>query len=212
MLRNPTQYVCLNSLALALLCGPVDGHATEQQLVLLYNQAHVPAETLSEGADWASRIMRASGIELNWRDCLASPEEGVRCDQSFGPASLTVQVLPSSASCPHKRGLAWSSVSAHGANQRTLICMARVRDFMASNAPPFGTGQMLGHVIAHEMGHLLLALVGHTQSGIMVSPWLSVQMGLIARGELRFDYGQGKRMCDEVKRRTSAQRIARQVP
>ena len=65
---------------------------------------------------------------------------------------------------------------------------------------------MLGHVIAHEMGHLLLAMDGHTHQGIMSSPWADAQMRLIASGELLFTYVEGRRLCDEVKRRASALR------
>ena len=46
-MRNSTQYVCLAGMMLALLGGAVCSQAAERQIVLIYNQANVAAETMA---------------------------------------------------------------------------------------------------------------------------------------------------------------------
>jgi hypothetical protein len=202
-MRNSTQYVYLNGLVLALLCGgAVRSQAAERQIVLLYNQAKVTTETLAEAEGSASRIMRRSEIELQWPACSVHAEEGRSdCREYWDREPLIIQVLPSGGDFPNKRCLGWSSVGADGGSERAVIYMDRMDKFMTSDAPPLSLGQMLGHVMAHEMGHLLLSQVGHTRTGIMISPWGVQQLSDAARGELLFDYAESKKMQAEVKRR-----------
>jgi hypothetical protein len=45
---------------------------------------------------------------------------------------------------------------------------------------------MLGHVIAHELGHLLLPHGGHSVGGVMRAEWDPAQVMSAARGILTF--------------------------
>ncbi len=206
MLRNGTLVWCMRGLAAALLCGvSARSRTAERQVVLLYDDAHLSAEMMTEAEEWASRVMRDSEVELQWPSCSAHPKQGSSdCREYYDREPLIVQVLPFGNEFPNKTALAWSSVGANGRNQRAVVFMDRLRKFMDSDAPSFSLGRMLGYVIAHEMGHLLLAQVGHSRSGIMSGPWSSREFTLISRGQLRFDYPQGKQMREEVRRRASA--------
>ena len=55
-------------------------------------------------------------------------------------------------------------------------------------------GRILGSVIAHEMGHLLLGSSAHAISGIMRARWESAELHRIAMGTLMFLPEQSKRM------------------
>lgn len=45
---------------------------------------------------------------------------------------------------------------------------------------------LLGHVIAHEIGHLLLGTNAHSRMGIMRSQWHDEEVRSIAMGRLLF--------------------------
>ena len=61
---------------------------------------------------------------------------------------------------------------------------------------------VLGHVMAHELGHLLLGNKQHSVAGIMSFP---VDRGFLVRAakrELRFTRSQQRRLRREVRRRS----------
>jgi hypothetical protein len=51
-------------------------------------------------------------------------------------------------------------------------------------------GVLLGYVIAHEIGHLLLPYDAHSESGIMRAAWDKAQATNAVMGTLTFDRGQ----------------------
>jgi hypothetical protein len=64
-------------------------------------------------------------------------------------------------------------------------------------------GLILGHVIAHEMGHALLNTDKHTDTGIMRAIWDMDDLFEGARGRLVFTPNQTEVMRTEVARRMS---------
>ena len=56
---------------------------------------------------------------------------------------------------------------------------------------------MLGHVVAHEMGHLLLPLHAHSSSGIMQA---GLNMQLAAQGGLFFTASQAYQIRTQLAR------------
>ena len=63
---------------------------------------------------------------------------------------------------------------------------------------------LLGHLIAHEIGHLLLGSNSHSRSGIMHVPWDRGQIERASLGTLLFTRQQAKRMGNHVSRRMGA--------
>jgi hypothetical protein len=45
-------------------------------------------------------------------------------------------------------------------------------------------GMVLGHAIAHELGHLLLGVDAHSPEGLMRAHWTSRDLALAAQGKL----------------------------
>jgi hypothetical protein len=70
---------------------------------------------------------------------------------------------------------------------------------------------MLGHVMAHEVGHLLLSLPGHTSKGIMIGPWEGKQLRQAAAGGLLFTPQEAWKMGEEVSRRMRQYLAAREA-
>jgi hypothetical protein len=62
----------------------------------------------------------------------------------------------------------------------------------------------LGHVIAHEIGHLLLGANSHSPVGIMRPQWRLADEVWMAKGALVFDTDQAKRMQMELTRLRAA--------
>src|SRR5262249_17293735 len=58
--------------------------------------------------------------------------------------------------------------------------------------------QLLAHVIAHELGHVLLRSGEHAKNGIMRARWDRADWRLVSAGILRFTPDQRERMRAEL--------------
>ena len=69
----------------------------------------------------------------------------------------------------------------------------------------FSPAVILGHIMAHEMGHRLLGADRHSRNGIMRAGWTRKDAQLASRGELLFTRTQGKRIRAQVLDRIRAE-------
>jgi hypothetical protein len=67
---------------------------------------------------------------------------------------------------------------------------------------------ILGSVIAHEVGHLLLGLNSHTSAGVMQPRWERKQVRQAMTGVLLFTHEQSKLVQAEAKRRMSLEAVS----
>ena len=72
-----------------------------------------------------------------------------------------------------------------------------------SSASP---ADIMGHVMAHELGHLLLGLNSHSSLGIMQAHWTDRQLRQMSMGFLKFD----KHQSDTMSARLGVH-VARQI-
>ena len=141
--------------------------------VRVYNYAKVPQPVLLSAKTEAARIYRQSGIDLILVDCPCSVEEVPMypaCDRlPPSPAVLQVKILPESMA---KRlqvpklefGLSMTP-KAGGFALNSRILYHRV-EALARKGITSRPG-LLGHILAHEIGHLLLGRSSHSREGIM---------------------------------------------
>jgi hypothetical protein len=64
--------------------------------------------------------------------------------------------------------------------------------------------QLLGHAIAHEIGHLLLNSSTHSSAGLMRARWSSKELIRASQGDLLFNASQAETMRGEVLRRITS--------
>jgi hypothetical protein len=57
-----------------------------------------------------------------------------------------------------------------------------------------GEGDLLGYVVVHELGHLLLGLDSHSAEGVMRGKWDLEALRQAARGTLIFSASEAERM------------------
>ncbi len=63
-----------------------------------------------------------------------------------------------------------------------------------ARAGALSDGVLLGHAVAHEVGHVLLGANSHSSAGIMRPFWRPVDEEWMAKGELVFASGEASRM------------------
>jgi hypothetical protein len=136
--------------------------------VRTYNYAAVPGHILIAGEQRAGEIFRRAGIELAWVDCPVSREELEKfpvCTQlTNDPRALTLNILPESMAAGYALPITNLGVTIQ--HHASFVFFYRVQ--LLSNVKGLSEPVVLGHIIAHELGHLLLGEGGHSDKGIMM--------------------------------------------
>ena len=143
--------------------------------VLLDDDAGVPAQTLERAQDEVIRIFRRSNIPFVWID-------GDGCYGSCLIIRIVSKPLGGGSRDPKVVGIAPGTRELRGTI--AFVFYERIRVY--SGQLGLDPSQMLGHVIAHELGHLLLPYGAHSVAGIMRPSWDRVQANRAAEGTLRF--------------------------
>ena len=145
-------------------CGARQPESPLKAIVRTYNYAQAPGEVLAGGERMAAEIFRYAGIELLWIDCPISLNELEKSAACKTITDLTVNILPESMASrfglPHSIGV---TVQQHA----SFVFYHRVRD-LADNTG-LSESAVLGPVMAHELGHLLLGEGVHSDKGIMMA-------------------------------------------
>ena len=163
---------------LVLCAGLTAGHTAAAQTpgqpivyVLIMDRAEVPADTLNRAQDEATRVFQLSGIALVWVDAET-------CQAGCLTVRIVTQPVSAKSRNPHMLGVAPSTQEARGIN--LWIFYPRIRAYSAELG--MHASQLLGHVMAHEMGHLLLPYGAHSLAGVMRPEWDRAQVQERRRG------------------------------
>lgn len=139
----------------------------EARVVLqVTDYARVPREYLLRAEEDASKIFGAIGVHVQWVDgYVAQPSDDRPATFSVIILSRRMVDLKCLSGSLADNALA-SSAKAAG---RVSVFFTRTDDFATRH--DLDRAQLLGTVIAHEVGHLLLPAHGHSSSGIMRAVW-----------------------------------------
>ncbi len=174
--------------------------------VRIYNYAQVSGDMLAEAQRKADAIFSRLGVETEWLHCPLNQEERRRnraCGRPCGPAHFVMYLLPRSMT-------EWATYAGDSVGvarvRDTSIFMYRVTELARQ---PLSTGLcrlavVLGHLMAHELGHLLLGPGSRSSTGIMSYPWRTKQLELAVRGRLFFTREQRERIRAGLRKRLAA--------
>jgi hypothetical protein len=199
MNRQLTRCV-LVSLAFA---GYVSAAEVQPRLtVLLYDFAGIAPDVLAMAKRQTAKVYGSSGVEIDWIACAASfskNELNPECIASR-PDRLEIRLLPEfKTRLLHPRagalGLALTSEKG-GFGTVAFIFADRAKEMGSSPASAFGL--ILGAIVAHELGHLLLGPGGHSLDGIMKTAWGSPEIVRSLQRQLHFTDKQSERIRAQV--------------
>ena len=161
------------SAVLANLVGAVTAEASDKVTVRvrLENGADVPRRILDGAQFDATRIYKRAGIDIVWVD---------RDDSARGTESRIIRVvLPTLKGADQYLRLEHVDKSALGDANAAANLIHIFWDRLAISASRQGRDEagLLGVVLAHEIGHVLLPGAGHSPTGIMQA---SVEVRMLA--------------------------------
>ena len=110
----------------------------------------------SQAKKVASVILASSGVKIQWHDPSKCPAEAIIITLSNNePASL-------------RPGLLAYALPFEGTH--VVVFYDRVKNDRVKNRPGYASS-VLGHVIAHEITHILQGAMWHSETGIMKAQW-----------------------------------------
>ncbi len=144
--------------------------------VLVYDYAEVAAETQQGAEKVATQILAKAGIQTVWQECSqAELLEQPECNRDSNPTKLVLRILPGSkaarAGYRFRSSICGFTVQHEGVGEGYLVTLFYA--CIEKTAENTGVAQSLimGHMVAHEIGHLLLPIQGHFRRGIMRAKW-----------------------------------------
>jgi len=151
--------------------------------IVVYDYANVPPDVLARAQTVVSRTFAEIGIDAQWMDVAsftwAMPAEPA-ARRTFVASVVQVNVIPPAM---HKvLGRKGSVLGGAGSSTRRVwIAFARIEQSAALAKADLG--DVLGAVIAHETGHVLMPEGSHAVSGLMQH---RIDPALIAQNRLSF--------------------------
>ena len=154
---------------LMMIGGGVAAQSPATLIVRLYNTAAIPPDELAAARNTADAILRNPGLEVTFRQCGSATDS---CDQPLTRSEVVVRIIdapPFNATLePDAFGLTYI---VKRTNRGWLATVFADRIGSAATRVGVEPGTLLGRVMAHEIGHLLLGVDYHGSAGVMRAEW-----------------------------------------
>lgn len=190
----------LRFMTIVLLCSAISGACAVQRdkirpdlKIRVFNYSSASAVVLEKATAEASAIFARSGIDLGWAYCPPrhSTTSDPECDSQPAPGEIRVRVLGRHLNNSFQDdvfGFAIAPTFATVYYDSAQLMVERTSE--SDSILP----AVLGCLIAHEIGHLLLGENQHTASGIMQASWNIRQIQQLMKGALQFTSKQAMQM------------------
>jgi hypothetical protein len=168
----------IESLLLVLIIS--SGHALAAERVesfvrvQIYDYAHVPADHLKRAQTIVSNTYRRIGVRTEWLSSIRPLEiEAGRATWPSGVEShLTIFVITAKMAArvqAPKNVVGYAAVTRGEMGRVAFVIDDRIQDVAVRSSTERAC--LLGVVIAHEIGHLLMPFGSHAPSGLMRGHW-----------------------------------------
>ena len=172
--------------------------ADAQVTVSVYNDAQVPPDTLTWAEQQAAKIFSRARLDVRWLRCthINSGVRAAACNGFDVPGHVAVRIIAHTPSSESDAAFGVAFLAPDGTGRYSDVFWKRAQGLHANSNVDLGG--ILGSVIAHEIGHLLLGSNAHAISGIMRAHWESSELHRIAMGTLMFLPEESNRMHERI--------------
>lgn len=196
-MRAIATYAVMAALVATMPPAGVRAESSVPLTVRLYNTSGIPASELAAARRAAESILRDIWPDVVFRHCghaVPSRDRIDPCDDSLKPSEVVVRVInaPAFNATLHPDAYGVTYV-VRETNRGWLATVFSDRIDQAASRVGVEPGTLLGRVMAHEVGHLLLGSSYHGDAGVMIAEWTD---GMLARKgvEWRFSMFEAARM------------------
>jgi hypothetical protein len=178
------------SIALVLLfalrtgqCAPCIARASRP--VKLFNDAAVGNDILHPAKEEAGWLLKSACVVPIWIPCLViSVSNQAPCPAPVG--AIELHILSSPATNDFGEDTMGIAMPHLGSGDHAAVFLSRVRETAARNVGIIDVSNLLGYVMAHEIGHLLLHSTTHSSGGLMRGEFRPADLKKAGQRQLRF--------------------------
>lgn len=172
--------------------------------VRLWNYAEVPPRTLADAKRHTSAILERARVRVEWAECRLREGDGPKdsaCLLPVTPLDLQMRILDRRMAkrARSTRGCLGYALLTDGFDSVASVFFQRAVDLESGDL--ISQSSVLGAMMAHEIGHLLLDQGHHPDAGILRASWSKEDMRAIARSQLHFTDAEGQLMRSMVAQR-----------
>lgn len=201
-LLHPFLFTLLSGTHYNVLAGPLPAPASGV-VIRFFNIAQLSADTVAELEQEASRLFTNAGIGITWQQGDPDADEVWSVDFSATPCSeflrstvLLLRVIPQAPPGLRAVALGTALPCAKYGPQATVF---RDRIEKIALSIPVSMGRVLGHVVAHEIGHVLMRSADHARVGVMRDTWGDQEWKAVSDRELAFTHAEADRMSRAIR-------------
>jgi hypothetical protein len=185
--------------------GPGTGFRLE---VRVYRSDSTSNGMMMEAARVADSVFQQSGVGVEWVDCPGRADRGrpidERCTYPTGPLQLALRMVARRNAAEHHHLGAALATRERDAAQYATVYLDSIETLVADG--PGSARTLLGYIVAHELGHLLLGPDSHSTLGIMRPRWPGVGLFSTPPAEFLFNPEQANQLREAVRARAEASR------
>ena len=166
--------------------------------VSIHNDAGIPSAVLLQAEAEASRVFQQAGLEIRWLNCplpAAGPVAPTQCEAANFPLHLQLRIAKHSLNL-NEFTMGVSYLSADGIGCYADLFYDRAQHLHEISGASLAS--ILGHAIAHELGHLLLGTNSHSPAGIMRARWQPTDLASASKGALLFSTLESRAMKNKL--------------
>ena len=165
--------------------------AKEPLAVKLFNDAAVGDDVLHRAKEEAAWLLKSVCVDLTWVPCVVVSRSNLTpCQAPVRAIELHVLLSPGTKDFGDDTlGIAMPHL---GSGDHAGVFLSRVRQTAARNTGIIDVSELLGYVMAHEIGHLLLYSSTHSSAGVMRADFLPADLKKAGQRQLEFTAEQAE--------------------
>ncbi len=164
------------------------------------NYAKIDHKTLVRAGEVAHRILHGAGIEATFVPL--APDEKYQEGSTPGSLNFSIKVLSREMATKLDLPTTNMGLTPGEEHERTeAFVFAHVATGLAQRQSYASLAEILGHAMAHEIGHLFN--LRHSPQGIMHGDWDERDLANMGKGMLNFNREQAAQIRAEMTRRTN---------
>jgi hypothetical protein len=174
------------------------GNEAHRLTIRVMDYAGLPVATLGELETNARRVLRSAGVSVDFVECYGRELKSgaAACLGVPGSTDVILRILQPKFAVKGEQ-LGYAAMRPEGGAYVTIFvnpAEQKARNGRLEN------GTLLGHAVAHEVGHLLLGAKSHATAGIMRPAWRPVDEEWMVKGVLLFGKDEAVRMQMAIAR------------
>jgi hypothetical protein len=177
--------------------------------IRVYDYAGVSEDVLRKAEDVTTGIFQKVGVDFVWFTCARNGEfsDKASCPDAIDRTDLILKLVPHSMSKGLRGKDEVEGLAVDGPDEfsgHAWVFFDRAKEVAAKHL--LNLANVLGNLMAHELGHLLLGSYPHSKTGLMRAGWSREEFIAANRGELGFSEPERERILKGVDARHHASR------